>query len=149
MEKGTAIITGAGKRVGRVIAQALVADGWSVVTHVHDVADHPPARATKVVADLADPGCAETIFAATSGLPPVRLLINNAARFAWDGFGEFDPAQFDAHELDGAGNLGRVALAAQLADRRTEAAHLGDLANVFQALQVLASVDPQPVLERL
>ena len=23
------------------------------------------------------------------GLPPVRLLVNNAARFAWDGFGEF------------------------------------------------------------
>ena len=33
--------------------------------------------------------CAEQLFAAAAGLPPVRLLVNNAARFAWDGFGEF------------------------------------------------------------
>jgi NAD(P)-dependent dehydrogenase (short-subunit alcohol dehydrogenase family) len=25
------------------------------------------------------------------------LLVNNAARFAWDSFGEFDPGEFDAH----------------------------------------------------
>jgi len=97
MEKGTAIVTGAGKRVGRVIAEALFADGWSVVAHVHQATDDPPPGATKVVADLADPGCAEAIFAAASRLPPVRLLVNNAARFAWDGFGEFEPAQLDAH----------------------------------------------------
>ena len=30
-------------------------------------------------------------------LPPVRLLVNNASRFAWDGFGDFDPAEFNAH----------------------------------------------------
>jgi NAD(P)-dependent dehydrogenase (short-subunit alcohol dehydrogenase family) len=30
-------------------------------------------------------------------LPPVRLLVNNAARFAWDGFGEFSAGEFDAH----------------------------------------------------
>jgi len=27
----------------------------------------------------------------------VRLLVNNAARFAFDGFGEFSPAEFDSH----------------------------------------------------
>ena len=27
----------------------------------------------------------------------MRLLVNNAARFAWDGFGEFNAAEFDAH----------------------------------------------------
>ena len=27
----------------------------------------------------------------------MRLLVNNAARFTRDGFGEFDPVQFDAH----------------------------------------------------
>jgi NAD(P)-dependent dehydrogenase (short-subunit alcohol dehydrogenase family) len=40
---------------------------------------------------------AERIFSAAQDLPPVRLLVNNAARFAWDGFGAFDPGQFDAH----------------------------------------------------
>ena len=31
----TAIVTGAGKRVGAVIAQSLLADGWTVIAHVH------------------------------------------------------------------------------------------------------------------
>ena len=93
----TAIVTGAGKRVGRDIAAALVADGWRVVAHVHHDSDDAPAGAVKVVADLEDPGCADTIFAAAEQLPPVRLLINNAARFAWDAFGEFDPKEFAAH----------------------------------------------------
>ena len=96
-QQQTAIVTGAGKRVGAAIARALVADGWVVVAHVHHDADEVPDGAIKVVADLSDPGCARTIFAPVSGLPPVRLLINNAARFAWDEFGEFDGQEFDAH----------------------------------------------------
>jgi len=93
----TAIVTGAGKRVGAEIATELVADGWAVLAHVHHGDDEVPAGATKVVADLAEPDCAERIFGATDALPPVRLLVNNAARFVWDGFGEFSAAQFDAH----------------------------------------------------
>ena len=93
----TAIVTGAGKRVGREIAAALIEDGWSVIAHVHHDSDDVPAGAVKAVADLAESGCAEKIFAAAAGLPPVRLLINNAARFAWDGFGEFDAGELAAH----------------------------------------------------
>jgi NAD(P)-dependent dehydrogenase (short-subunit alcohol dehydrogenase family) len=93
----TAIVTGAGKRIGAAIAQALLADDWSVVAHVHHDDDVVVDGATKVVADLAEPDCAERIFAAAAGLPPVRLLVNNGARFAFDGFGAFEPAEFDAH----------------------------------------------------
>ncbi|MEO7634677.1 MAG: SDR family oxidoreductase [Sphingomicrobium sp.] len=93
----TAIVTGAGKRVGAAITAALLADGWTVIAHVHHADDAVPQGAVKVVADLADAGCAEAIFAAAAGLPPVRLLVNNAARFGWDGFGEFSSAEFDAH----------------------------------------------------
>ena len=93
----TAIVTGAGKRVGAEIAQALIADGWSVVAHVHHDEDPVAEGAVKVAAELVDRDCAERIFAAAAGLPPVRLLVNNAARFAWDGFGEFNPREFDAH----------------------------------------------------
>ena len=93
----TAIVTGAGKRVGRDIAAALLADGWRVIAHVHHDSDDVPAGSVKVVADLEDRDCANPIFAAAKDLPPVRLLINNAARFAWDGFGEFDPKEFAAH----------------------------------------------------
>ena len=93
----TAIVTGAGKRVGAVIAEALIADGWQVVAHVRRDSDSVPQGTAKVVADLADAGCAEAIFAAAAGLPPVRLLVNNAARFAWDDLSAFDGEEFDSH----------------------------------------------------
>jgi len=97
MQDRTAIVTGAGKRVGAVIAEALVADGWAVVAHVHHEDDPVAEGAIKVVANLEHANCAGTIFAAAAGLPPVRLLVNNAARFAWDGIGEFSATEFDAH----------------------------------------------------
>ena len=90
-----AIVTGAGKRVGREIATALLADGWQVVAHVHDEDDEVPEGARKVVADLAEPDCAERIFAAANG--PVQLLVNNAARFAEDSMGRISASEFDAH----------------------------------------------------
>jgi NAD(P)-dependent dehydrogenase (short-subunit alcohol dehydrogenase family) len=93
----TAIVTGAGKRVGAVIAETLLADGWAVLAHVHHAGDAVPDGAVRVVADLADAGCGEAIFAAAADLPPVRLLVNNAARFARDEIGEFSTAEFDAH----------------------------------------------------
>ncbi|MCL6729417.1 SDR family oxidoreductase [Sphingomonas hankyongi] len=97
MEGRTAIVTGGGKRVGAEIVAALLVDGWHVIAHVHHEDDKVPDGAVKVVADLAECDCADRIFAAAQGLPPVRLLVNNAARFAWDGFGEFSPSEFDAH----------------------------------------------------
>jgi NAD(P)-dependent dehydrogenase (short-subunit alcohol dehydrogenase family) len=93
----TAIVTGAAKRVGAEIARALLVDGWTVVAHAYDAKDEVPDGAVKAVADLADPACAEMVFAAAESLPPVRLLVNNAARFAWDAFGEFDTEEFDRH----------------------------------------------------
>ena len=97
MTDRTAIVTGAGKRVGATIAAALVRDGWTVLAHVHHDADSVPEGAAKVVADLAEPDSAKSIFDAAGALPPVRLLINNAARFAWDAFGEFSAEEFDRH----------------------------------------------------
>ena len=93
----TAIVTGGSKRVGAAMVDALLADGWAVVAHVHSAGDPVAPGAVSVAADLAEPGSAARIFAAADSLPPVRLLINNAARFAFDGFGSADPAEFDAH----------------------------------------------------
>lgn len=97
MAERTAIVTGAGKRVGAIIARQLLEDGWSVVAHVHHAADTVPEGAVKAVAELADPSCADAVFSAASGLPPLQLLVNNAARFAWDGFGSFNAAEFEQH----------------------------------------------------
>ena len=93
----TAIVTGAGKRVGRAIAEGLLADGWAVVAHVHHDGDSVPDGAVAVAADLSEVDCAARIVAAAAGLPPLGLLVNNAARFAADRLDAFDPAQFDSH----------------------------------------------------
>jgi NAD(P)-dependent dehydrogenase (short-subunit alcohol dehydrogenase family) len=93
----TAIVTGAGKRLGREIAAALIEDGWAVLAHVHRSSDSVPAGTKKVVADLEDRACAQIIFAAANGLPPPRLLVNNAARFAFDSLSDFDAGEFSSH----------------------------------------------------
>ncbi len=93
----TAIVTGAGKRVGRAIASALLVDGWSVVAHVHHDGGDVPDGAVAVVADLAEQGAAGAILAAAAGLPPLGLLVNNAARFAEDRLATLDAASFDSH----------------------------------------------------
>ena len=97
MQPRTAIVTGAGKRVGAVIAAELVADGWNVVAHVHHADDAVPNGATKVVAELTDLNCAKAIFDAADSRAPVRLLVNNAARFAPDSFGDFRASELEAH----------------------------------------------------
>jgi NAD(P)-dependent dehydrogenase (short-subunit alcohol dehydrogenase family) len=93
----TAIVTGGAKRVGEVIARALLEDGWTVIAHVHSDGDAVPQGAHAAVADLASASCATAIFDAADSLPPVRLLINSAARFAGDRFGAVDAAEFEAH----------------------------------------------------
>ena len=93
----TAIVTGAARRVGRAIAEALIAEGWAVVAHVRSDADEAPAGAIKVAADLEHGSAAASIFEAASALPPVGLLVNSAARFAWDGPGEVDREEFSRH----------------------------------------------------
>jgi NAD(P)-dependent dehydrogenase (short-subunit alcohol dehydrogenase family) len=37
------------------------------------------------------------VFAALDGLPPARLLVNNASRFAYDALGDFSAADWDTH----------------------------------------------------
>jgi NAD(P)-dependent dehydrogenase (short-subunit alcohol dehydrogenase family) len=96
-EKRLAIVTGGGKRVGEAIVRALLDDGWEVVAHVHHDGDAVPDGALKAVADLAEADCAKRIFAAADGLGPVRLLVNNAARFAEDRLGSGNAKEFDAH----------------------------------------------------
>jgi NAD(P)-dependent dehydrogenase (short-subunit alcohol dehydrogenase family) len=91
-----AIVTGGGKRVGRVLAEGLLADGWTVVAHVRSPGDEVPVGAIAVAADLATGGAAaEAILAACPRTP--ALLVNNAARFASDSLQAFLPDELAAH----------------------------------------------------
>jgi NAD(P)-dependent dehydrogenase (short-subunit alcohol dehydrogenase family) len=66
--------------------------------------------ASVVAADLADPAATSKVIGATRGLPPVRLLVNNASRFDFDSAEDFDAAQWDLHQ---AVNLRAPALLSQ------------------------------------
>jgi NAD(P)-dependent dehydrogenase (short-subunit alcohol dehydrogenase family) len=93
-DQRTAIVTGAGKRVGWAIAQGLIADGWRVVAHVRREGDAVPDGAVKIAVDLTEAGAAERIVDAAGA---ANLLVNNAARFAPDTLGAFDGDELQAH----------------------------------------------------
>ena len=126
----TAIVTGAGKRVGAAIAAGLIADGWNLIAHVRHPEDSVPDGAMKVVAELTDLGCAGRIFAAAEGLPPVTLLVNNAARFARDDLGEFSADELDAHM---AVNLRAPILLTEMFANKHEAGNDGLIVNLLDS----------------
>jgi NAD(P)-dependent dehydrogenase (short-subunit alcohol dehydrogenase family) len=91
-----AIVTGAGKRVGRILAEGLLADGWQVIAHVREPGDDVPSGAIAVAADLAQGRAAAAAIVAACPAPP-SLLVNNAARFAADSFLDFSADELAAH----------------------------------------------------
>lgn len=98
----TAIVTGGAKRIGAEIVRALAADGWHVLIHYNRSQGEAGALAAEtggstVRADLADPDAADTIMAALDGLPPARLLVNNASLFRHDDIADFTPESWAAH----------------------------------------------------
>ncbi|HEX5181776.1 MAG TPA: SDR family NAD(P)-dependent oxidoreductase [Allosphingosinicella sp.] len=138
----TAIVTGGARRIGREICRALAEDGWHLLIHCGRSVDEAERLAGElgnariVAADLADPSAAGTIVAALDGLPPARLLVNNASRFVHDGADDFDVAGWDAH-LDT--NLRAPALLSQAFARRAGDAG-GLIVNLLDAK--LASPNP-------
>jgi NAD(P)-dependent dehydrogenase (short-subunit alcohol dehydrogenase family) len=100
----TAIVTGGARRIGAAIARALSSDGWHLLIHCNRSHEDAEALARElgnartVSADLALPNCAETVFAAVGGLPPVRLLVNNASQFVYDAGDDFTVEGWNAHQ---------------------------------------------------
>lgn len=104
-EKGTALVTGGARRIGRAIVEDLSRNGFAVAIHCRssvDVADalateinQQGGRAVVVVADLADLDAARALPAmAAEALGPLTLLVNNASIFEADGIGALDSERF-------------------------------------------------------
>ena len=103
-----ALVSGAGQRIGRVIAEHLSAAGFDLAIHCHRsraAADMLAAqiramgrRAFVVQADLADRAALSGVVeAAAQALGPLTLLVNSASLFEQDEFGALDTGHWDAH----------------------------------------------------
>jgi len=99
----TAIVTGGARRIGAAICRALAADGWHLLIHCRRSRAEAEALAAElrnakvVVADLTAADAGTAVIAGLAGLPPARLLVNNAAMFDHDQATRFDAAGWDAH----------------------------------------------------
>jgi NAD(P)-dependent dehydrogenase (short-subunit alcohol dehydrogenase family) len=99
----TAIVTGGAKRIGAALCRALAEDGWHLLIHCNRSVAEAEALAAElgnaavVSAELAVPEAADLIMGGLQGLPPPRLLVNNASRFAYDSPDDFDVDQWDTH----------------------------------------------------
>ena len=106
---GAVLITGASARVGRAIAEALGADGWSVAIHYNRseagartlarLITERGGRAVIVSGDLADAEAVNTLVArAAEALgEPLTALINNASTFSPDEIDSFTRESWDHH----------------------------------------------------
>jgi NAD(P)-dependent dehydrogenase (short-subunit alcohol dehydrogenase family) len=104
----TALVTGAGRRIGRAIALDLAKAGWNVAVHFN----HSAAEAEEVVAEARSSGVAAVALAADlsdesavaallaragQALGPVTALVNNASVFEYDTAKTASRAGWDRH----------------------------------------------------
>ena len=119
----SAIVTGGAKRIGAAICRALAADGWHLLIHCNRSRAEAEALAAElgnaatVQADLAEADCADRIMSAVEGLPPPRLLVNNASIFLYDAADGFTAEGWDDHQ---AVNVRAPALLSQAFAARAE-----------------------------
>jgi NAD(P)-dependent dehydrogenase (short-subunit alcohol dehydrogenase family) len=97
----TAIVTGGARRIGAALCRALAEDGWHLLIHCRRSAEEAEAlarelgNASVVQAELASPDAADRVMAGLDGLPPARLLVNNASRFVFDTADNFTVEAWD------------------------------------------------------
>ena len=103
-----ALVTGAGRRIGRAIAIDLAAAGWAVAVHYHQsVAEAQEVvhsiealcgRAVAVAADLRqETAAAKVVAEAADALGPLSCLINNASTFERDTVASATRSSWDTH----------------------------------------------------
>lgn len=109
MTPGAAIVTGAGGRIGRAMAEALGADGWAVSVHYRGSKDGAEATAANIRnaggraeilnCDLADEKARKGFVAAAAKTlgQPITLLVNSASSFADDTALAHSREDWDAH----------------------------------------------------
>ncbi len=103
-----ALVTGAGRRIGRAIALDLARAGWAVAVHYNNSAQAAEevvaeieaggGRAVALQAELSDEAQAAALVPdAAAALGPLGCLINNASAFENDSVETADRASWDRH----------------------------------------------------
>lgn len=105
--RGAALVTGAGRRIGRVLALEAARAGYDVAVHhrasVAEAEETARAvralgrRAVLVHADLSDETAVRGLIAAASEIGPVTLLVNSASAFEDDRVGGLSRDRWDLH----------------------------------------------------
>ena len=105
--RGAALVSGAGRRIGQVLALEAARAGYDVAIHHRASASEAEdtARAVKdlgrrallVRADLANEDDTRSLIAQAAPLGPLTLLINNASAFEDDRVGGLSRAVWDRH----------------------------------------------------
>ena len=107
--QGAVLITGAAKRIGRAMALALAADGWSVALHYN----RSVTEAQETLKDIEDAGGKAIALEGNLGLEsetvdlvrraaqavghPLTALINNASAFEHDNVASVSRNSWDLH----------------------------------------------------
>ena len=108
VDKGTALVTAAGRRIGKAIALDLGQQGYNVAVHFHtsraeaeDVADQicqSGVNAKSFQADLSDTESVQRLLPdIAQNLGPVTCLVNNASVFEPDDVDTLTADSWDAH----------------------------------------------------
>lgn len=102
-----ALVTGAAKRIGRVIALALARDGWDIAVHYGQSRDDALTlvaeiqalgrRAVAVQCELADEAGVRALLGQAGQLGQVACVVNNASLFRNDQADSFTAASLELH----------------------------------------------------
>lgn len=143
-----ALVTGAGKRIGKAIALALARHGWDIVVHYNRSAAEAESTAAAIQAagrravplqcDLADEAAVRTLLARCAEvLGPVSCVVNNASLFRFDDAATVSAAALAEHMQT---NLTAPLLLAQALARALPAGGQGVVINLLD--QKLANLNP-------
>ena len=143
-----ALVTGAGKRLGRAIALGLAKAGWDVAVHyrgseqdARDTAAQIQAlgrRAALLQCDLSDEAAVRTLLPrAIEALGAIGCVVNNASQFEYDAAADFSPALLASHMQ---ANVSAPILLAQALHAATPAGSQAAVINLLD--QKLFNINP-------